>query len=352
MAKIDPHELELKAPKLAAIVAELRHDVVSGKFKPGMRLPTRDELKVRFDTSLTTVQKACAILTHEGFLVSSKTGTTVAKRPPHLTNYGIVVPRGSSALSPFCEAAKEVIESNNCKCVIYDDVDPEHSSGDYRRVLSDMCAQRLAGIIIADWPERLYDDAILKVPDVPKISHIARPGVRTTPRAVCMLRDVHLSIKKAIGWLAEQGATRLAFINHFMPAPVLFNAIRQSAQDFGMQMSDDWTHFVAPEGGKNIITLMMRLPKKQRPDGIFIGDRHLADAVADGLHAAGLRDGIDIHVITYADMPKEAGIPFKRIGWDMRESARTCLDLIDRQRRGEKVPSEITFPPILDHEAK
>ncbi|MDX2932934.1 GntR family transcriptional regulator [Streptomyces ipomoeae] len=61
------------------IAADLRDDIMSGELPPGGKLPSTAHLKVRFDASNATVQKALQLLKDEG-LVVGRAGAAVTVR--------------------------------------------------------------------------------------------------------------------------------------------------------------------------------------------------------------------------------------------------------------------------------
>mgnify|MGYP001312247379 FL=1 len=56
------------SPKVEAIHAELRQSLLNGVWKAGDRIPTETELAARFECSPGTINKAVALLVHEGLI--------------------------------------------------------------------------------------------------------------------------------------------------------------------------------------------------------------------------------------------------------------------------------------------
>jgi GntR family transcriptional regulator len=76
----EPHED--KRPLAERIAAEIRKLIMSGDWEPGRKVPTNEELRVRFATSNVTVQRALQILKDERFL-EGQTGVGVFVRSDH-----------------------------------------------------------------------------------------------------------------------------------------------------------------------------------------------------------------------------------------------------------------------------
>ena len=72
-----------------------------------------------------------------------------------------------------------------------------------------------------------------------------------------------------------------------------------------------------------------------------------------GLVAAGVSAPADLDVVAHANFPEVLPTPFPvmRVGFSIRQVLNTCMDSIDRQRRGEKVPKVTRVAAISqDHE--
>lgn len=360
MAKINSGSSARPAPGRTAIVDELRQQIVQGKLKPGARLQIRPELATRFKVARATVQHALDILRNEGFIVSDNSGTFVAKRPPHLTTYGLVFPTDprqawmeSSAIVPV--EAEKIAKQRDCRLIVYRDVDPDYAAGSYQQLLSDMRAHRLAGVILHHWPTRLENSPIALIPDTPKVIMAVRvPHVPVPlfPNIVRVSDDFDLCLEKAVNWLADKGVRRLGFIGHRPLDERRMIAFRKTAEQRGMALSPLWTQFAEQHGAHNLAMLLMRLPASERPDGLFIADPDMVNVVATGLVSAGVRVGQDVHVVALATFPlrEPTPLPLERIGWDVRNTLRICMDVIDMHRRGEKPPMSITMPPVFERE--
>ncbi|WP_433382851.1 GntR family transcriptional regulator [Streptosporangium sp. CA-115845] len=64
------------------IADDLREEILDGRLAPGARLPSENELAVRYATTRTTVRKAIALLRGEGYIASAQgSGSYVRSRP-------------------------------------------------------------------------------------------------------------------------------------------------------------------------------------------------------------------------------------------------------------------------------
>src|SRR5438105_3327258 len=78
-------------PKYLAIAESLRRDIESGLLRAGDRLPTFVQLRERFGTTPSTVDRAHAVLEREGLIVrgQGRRGTQVVGRRPSPTRHVI-----------------------------------------------------------------------------------------------------------------------------------------------------------------------------------------------------------------------------------------------------------------------
>jgi len=94
-----------------AVADRLREAIVTGRWLPGTRLPTRRELGATFDCSTITLQMAMDMLASERFIRSDgRHGTFVAERPPHLTDIAVVFPPSPVASNHFWVAVDNTVK--------------------------------------------------------------------------------------------------------------------------------------------------------------------------------------------------------------------------------------------------
>ena len=68
--------------------------------------------------------------------------------------------------------------------------------------------------------------------------------------------------------------------------------------------------------------------------------------------AVGVRVPQDVEVVTHCNFPwpSRSVLAVKRLGFDTRQMLRMCIELIDRQRRGETVPGYTPVTAIFEEE--
>src|SRR6202022_574957 len=79
MLPIDPNE---ERPQFVKVANSIRAAILTGEFKPGDRLPSREELTKFFGVARMTMQQSIRVLRDEGFVVSQAgSGVFVRERP-------------------------------------------------------------------------------------------------------------------------------------------------------------------------------------------------------------------------------------------------------------------------------
>ncbi|MFI1284128.1 GntR family transcriptional regulator [Streptomyces sp. NPDC020858] len=96
-------------PLHARIAADLREEIMSGDLAPGSKLPSTAQLKIRFDASNATIQKAVQLLKDEGLAVG-RAGAAVTVRENRQRTVrpaGSLTPAADGAAYPWLSEAAE-----------------------------------------------------------------------------------------------------------------------------------------------------------------------------------------------------------------------------------------------------
>ena len=204
-------EVAERRSKQAAILQNLRMQIVRGDYLPGGRLPTRDQLARSFKASRVTIQKALDRLNEEGFVFSRRRGgTCVTPHPPHLARYALVIPHapGSNswvrfwtALCNEAHALSSAAGTPGRAVAVYYDINGRADVPDYKRLLRDVEARRVAGIIFATPPHQLLGTPLLEKRPVPCVAITARADAHGVPGIAL---DSHSFFDKAMDYLAAK----------------------------------------------------------------------------------------------------------------------------------------------------
>jgi len=334
------------------MVGELRARIVRGLYPPGGRLPPRVDLEREFGAGPVTVQRVFDRLIRDGFVVAQgRRGTFVSERPPHLFRYALVFPYRDGGTHPWpqfwralaAEAATAARADGHELVFSYGNETHEDMEA-YQALITEVSEIRVAGLLFASEPFYLYGSPLLTTPGVPRVALMATasiPGVK----AVSLSGDL---LQTMVARLAAAGRRRIAVIVD----PAMEKIAEAALRDEGIQVPPGWIQLVQhaqPQGAWRSTQLLMSLPPRSRPDGLVVADDNLVEQASEGLVAAGVRVPRDVMVAVHCNFPHptRCAVPALRVGYDVRALLRACLDVLARQRQGQKVP-DVTRVPLVD----
>jgi DNA-binding LacI/PurR family transcriptional regulator len=212
-------------------------------------------------------------------------------------------------------------------------------------------SQRLGGIIFANTPHEIAGTPIIEQAGIPRVALLSAhgfdfPGVEF---------DGDGWQQRAFDQLAAQGRKRVALL--MLNAPSYMDEVLDKlCVERGLSMPLHWRHTVGAYNAseaRRIVQLLMQLPPSERPNGLVITDDNLVEHALAGLVAARVHVPEDIAVVGHCNFPypPPSVVPITRLGYHIGQALRICLDLLDRQRRGEVVPKRTTLPALFEEEA-
>jgi len=339
------------------IVQELRSQIVSGKLAPGSRLPTRLEIKRSFSAGATTVQRALELLRQEGFVQSKGIqGTFVAENPPHLARYAVVFLAASEEFirNRFSTALDSEVRylrhrRPDLRIAEYYGVDGHEDAEDYQRLVRDIRAHRIAGLIFTSNPYPVKGTPLLDEPTMPRV-------VLMFPHEQCKVPTINLDMDsffvRALDDLQARGRKRIAFLN---PTGICDwqEKLLSMLAERGLETRPFWWQCIwpeRPEAARFATHLLMRCD--ERPDALIISNDNLLEHAAAGLVAAGTRVPDELAVIAHCNFPypTPSVLPVRRLGFDARGVLESCIQSIGSQRSGDKVPDVTHIPAIFEEE--
>ncbi len=350
------------AGKTRDLVRELRQDIVDGRYAPGERIPSQIELAERFDVAGMTVQMAVKHLEREGFIEArGPLGTFVTEPPPHLNSYAVVFV--FDPVAPFAEqnwsryhqaltqASIRLQQATGKRMLMFHGIDQHADSEDRQSLIAHIERQSLAGIVFTNPPLLLAGTPILDAPGIPRVALMSHPDTRF-PQVSIVSFDGVMWVDKALDHLAALGRRRVAIIE-FGTGPEFDARVQARLEARGMVSHRRWRQFVSlrnAKGATNAVELLMN--DRERPDSLLVEDDNFVEQAVAGLAAAGVRVPDDVAVVGHANFPVAPSklLPMRLLGYDANLFLRTAVDLIDRQRRGEKVPQETKLPALWEEE--
>jgi len=338
------------------IVERLRAHLLSGEWEPQSRLPSHRALGERLQVSTRTIYNALSRLTAEGFLeTKDRSATLVASHPPHLFRYGLVFPwearedKASLLWQAFLGAAERVkAESPEYSFPSYHGIDRIGGRAQYERLMTDIRAHRLGGIIFANPPRVLAGtDVILqeRIPAVALQSHVDMPHLGYMDAQGASVA----CLRQGCAWLAEQRRRRLGILLYVRdegwPAEAI-KATRKEAGKYGIRVEPGWVHALpvnSPEAARSLLELLMRLSRNDRPDALMILDDNLVEGVAAACVSLGIRVPDEVALVGHANFPclPRHSVPVHLTGYDMEGFLRACLRWFEAEREGANPPRAI-----------
>src|SRR5690606_13226502 len=116
----------------------------------------------------------------------------------------------------LCHAARDLYPTDERTIAIYYNIDGKCQSEDYHRLLADLGTQRLAGLIIAGDPERLFGTPVMEAASLPRVALMEEPA---GPGIPVVGHDRYSFIDKALDYLRSRGRRHVAFIGGECIAP-------------------------------------------------------------------------------------------------------------------------------------
>jgi DNA-binding LacI/PurR family transcriptional regulator len=177
---------------------------------------------------------------------------------------------------------------------------------------------------------------------------------RQMPKIAAIDVDQFSFVDRALDYLAKRNRRNVAVIlgsQRLDYREYLSAALRKRR----MNTPDFWLQRINPDMGdasKNLVHLLMRNTNGERPDGVVIADDNLVEHATAGLVAAGVNVPQDADVVVHCNFPwpTPSVLPVKRLGYDISHLIRSSINLIDRQRRGQKVPNLTMLKAMFEEE--
>ena len=344
------------------VVEALRQTILDGTYGAGTKIPNQSDLARQYSVSGFTVHRALNQLAREGFIRKRpRLGTHVVDTPPHLTNIALVFALDPSARTvvynkfykAFENAAIAYQHSSSRTIFRFHGVDSHTDTQDRQRLMSCITSHQLAGIIFAFPPFELEGSPILEMPGIPRVSVARDPRYPHVP--VVSMHDRSF-IDRALDYLAERGRKRIALLE--VPSYMIGKEdyLREGLAKRGMVTYPHWRLVLlqsAPEGTRNIVRLLMNDRPEKRPDGLIVCDDNLVEEAQAGLIESGVRVPEDIDVIEHCNFPwMKSVLATRRLGYDSTQILHLCIDLIDRQRKGEQVAPQTYVSAVFENEIR
>lgn len=343
------------------VVELIRQSILDGTYGPSAKLPNQNELAAQYKVSGFTIHRTLNQLSKEGFILKRlRLGTHVVESPPHLTNIGLLFSTSpSSRQNPYNKffkalenAAISYQQTMARNIVRFHGIDSHTDTPDHHRLMDCLMTHQLAGLIFAFPPFELVGSPILEMPGIPRVAFSSQP---ISPNIPTVTSNPLSFVNSALDYLMERGRKRIALL--LVPgysSGTIRTCLDEALAQRGLEIPAHWRQICnqkTPEGACNAVQLLLHDRPETRPDGLIVFDDNLVEEAQAGLIAAGVRVPDDITVVEHCNFPwTKSVLATKRLGYDSNQILRTCIDLIDRQRKGETVPSQTFIPTVFENE--
>ena len=342
------------ADRREAIVAWFLERLVSGELKPGDRLPSRSEIRERFDASPGTVQDAMDELSSDGHIVSRSTsGTFVAERPPYLHRFGLVflqTPDGMPYWSHFYRAmidvAPEVASARMYESVNYFIQDGDPRQPDYTRFILDLKHRRLAGAVFTMHAGEHRDSPLMQYTNTPRFMIASGYDAKGVPSA---FPDRDRFLDDAMGYLRAKGRNRVAVFD-FLGDPQS-DEYSADLSRFGLRTLPHWNFPAQPHmtmAIQSFVRVLLDRPAAQRPSALLVTDDNLVSAVSEGVLASGLMAPKEIEIVSLVNLPSfpKVSTPVTWFGFDTRDLIAKSFDGLEAVARKQPFPALSLLDPV------
>jgi len=298
------------------IRSEIRQEIMSGKYKPGERLPTEVELVLQYSTSRPTVARALRDLQHEG-LISRRAGSGTyvneigGRAQGHL--FGLVIPRlgETEIFDPICrEMARSTEEHHHA--LIWAATSAE-ASGDIEEQAWQSCQQcidrKVAGVFFAPLELTPHGEATNE--------RIARAFDAAGIPIVLVDRDLYRHPRRsrydrvgidnrAAGWIVTShlltlGCKKIGFFCRPHSAETVtlrLAGYREALGKFGITANPTWVG----EGNPSDAAFVRRFLTDSEIDGLVCANDFTAANLIQTLEVLGIRVPRDIRVVGIDDV--------------------------------------------------
>lgn len=348
------YRVVMPAQRIETVAARLRTAIMRGRLSPGDTLPSRRVLQAELGAGSATVQRAVDELVADGFLVAeARQATFVAKHPPHLFRYGLVLPElpGSAGHdNRFWQAlvaAARLPPIPGAWFTIHYGIDGDGQRAEHRALL-DSCRRRaFAGLVmmklwlVRPWfePERVGIPVVVNGPGA---------SVAGTANLALDLRRFH---QRALDYIASRGLTRVAVVvAHDQAVDFHVDALLAHAQHKSLFVPS-WrvagVPLDRPAWARSLVHGFFNPGQAEPPQALIVADDHLVGEATRGLLDAGVSAERMPLVIAHANFPHPpvADVPCVYLGWDARDYLRTAVEMMERMRQGAAPTDTVTLEP-------
>jgi DNA-binding LacI/PurR family transcriptional regulator len=283
-----------------------------------------------------TVLKALDQLKRDAFIrTDGRRGTFVVERPPQLHRYALVF--SAHPLSLFSQAlfqaAETVQQETPRRLPAFFGVNGHTDVEDYARLLGDVRAHRLAGMILVEHPGALSKTPLFDDSSLPRIALVDEhdvPGVGSV--SLDSSSYIHLAVEQFARW----GCRRIGILATAHQSAEWRSQFQTAIRRGGMETRPGWIQ-AADERFPHWVShsIAAIFDGDTRPDGFLISDDHLVEPATQALLELGVRSPDTVRVVAHGNFPclPASVLPVSWLGFDARAVLDAACNAIDAWRK-------------------
>jgi DNA-binding transcriptional regulator YhcF (GntR family)/DNA-binding LacI/PurR family transcriptional regulator len=350
------------------IADRLRRQIVSGKFRPGERLPTRRELTDSLETNPVTLQSAMHRLAEEGLIeTKGSQGTFVTPKPPHISRCAIVLPEEDvqittprlwQALKIEAENIEKKSENRQIKVFFTGNEESQNST----KILAKNAKAGLIAALVVAAPT-----AMLRKTHMPPPGHLPTislcPPTHLYSGTPSILPDWEQFFIRAFKHLkSRRRKSPVVLLPNGSPEeealPSQMNALH-AAWKTGLELPKEHILHVpadAPQTAADIVRFLMNPAEKGSEispvDSLVVAADDLVPPACKALRPLWQinKKHPEIVALTHFPWPALNDVPVRRLGFDIRSALESAIDLAFRIRSGEDVQEIQRLFPVFEEE--
>ena len=323
---------------METVAALIRKRIAGRVWRPGERIPTKMELRDLLGASDMTVQRALNLICTQGFTVSRGCkGTFVVDRPPHLHRFGLVLPGEAKTNLMRQTLAQAAQRAANGEWWLTVHEGCTHWQGQAQtapmaEVTREVDESRFAGLIFMGTAFMWSGSPVLTRRGLPRL--FLSDQVSPELDAGCRFERTW---RTAFRELVRRGRQRVALLGslpmvHGSEAAWL-REIRHEAEACGLTFREEWAQAVpidSPGAVRQATRLLLSLPARFRPDGLFVMDDHMVTAACEAVAGSGIPMA-ELTVVTHANFPnlQPVAVPVVDVGYDLESLLEAALQKVN-----------------------
>ncbi|MFH1497545.1 MAG: GntR family transcriptional regulator [Verrucomicrobiota bacterium] len=331
-----------RVTRTGRVADALREDITSGVFRSNQKLPTFDELTLKYGVSRFTIQSVVNQLKKEGFIYGiPRSGLYVAEAPPHLNCVGLVFSTapGKTDWPRFCALAKDAVSrlesASGYRIRTYHNVDGLNPSPESKALKGDIMQRRLAAVITLLDATKIVETPLFQDLQIPVYSLFSLSRQFKLPAGVSTLEPSYeLFVQQSLGKFKLHGCRRLAWLS--IP-PIRHD--QGYFEESGFKTKPHWLLQLPRTTDDHvhaIVSLLFDQPASKRPDALMLADENLVPGALRALADMGLKPGRDLEIVAHMNWPshrKDLDPAISWLGYDVEEALGFALQQI--QASGE-----------------